>query len=114
MRTAGSFAICWWSGRGSGSRLRTHGRSRRPITARRSAASVPACRTTPGRWRASGRGCPGSIERQRDLPRRRAADLLGSDPSFHNWPFGEWLIEESQNLADSDPGRAGELAATPC
>jgi tetratricopeptide (TPR) repeat protein len=50
------------------------------------------------------------IERQRDLPPSARRDLLGSDPSFHNWPFGEWLIEESQNLADSDPGRAGELA----
>jgi tetratricopeptide (TPR) repeat protein len=53
---------------------------------------------------------PLSIERLRDLPPAARRDLLGSDPSFHNWPFGEWLIEESQNLADSDPSRAGELA----
>jgi len=56
-------------------------------------------------------GLPRLIERQRDLPPAARRDLLGSDPSFHNWPFGEWLIEESQNLADSDPGRAGEMAA---
>ncbi|MEO6191634.1 MAG: hypothetical protein ABIS20_01375 [Thermoanaerobaculia bacterium] len=53
---------------------------------------------------------PGLIELLRDLPPSAWHDLLGSDPSFHNWPFGEWLIEESRNLADSDPGRAGELA----
>ena len=57
------------------------------------------------------RGLPRLIERLRDLPPSARRDLLGSDPSFHNWPLGEWLIEESQNFSDSDPGRAGELAA---
>ena len=55
-------------------------------------------------------GLPLLIERLRDLPPTARRGLLGSDPSFHNWPFGEWLIEESQNLAGSDPDRAGELA----
>jgi tetratricopeptide (TPR) repeat protein len=57
------------------------------------------------------RGLPRLIERLRDLPPAARRELLGSDPSFHNWPLGEWLIEESQNLADSDPASAGELAA---
>jgi tetratricopeptide (TPR) repeat protein len=57
------------------------------------------------------RGLPLLIERLRDLPPSARRDLLGSDPSFHNWPLGEWLIEESQKIGDSDPGRAGELAS---
>lgn len=51
------------------------------------------------------------IERLRGLPPAARRGLLTSDPSFHNWPFGEWLIEESHNLADFDPDRAGELAS---
>lgn len=50
------------------------------------------------------------IQRLRDLPPDEGRALLRSDPEFHNWPVGEWLIEESRKTLDSDLGRAEELA----
>lgn len=50
------------------------------------------------------------IERLRDLPPDERRALLDSDPAFHNWPFGEWLIEESRRTFDADLGRAEGLA----
>lgn len=56
-------------------------------------------------------GLPGLIARLSELPPADQPAFLKTEAAFHNWLLGEWLIEESQQSAQADLGRAGTLAS---